>query len=152
MINPVDIERRRLAHLSSPQRISWLRDQIHSTFKDAALRFYFRMPSPRNRSWKEYAIEAAVDIGLARGLTMPEITAAIKGEWSIGTDVAVKAGEKLRIIALSHLKMAGPPSTIHHAFKAARNGFPNQWPLFTDDILEAIAAGFRPASKARRAA
>jgi len=146
---------RRLPRLDSPQRIAWLRTQLHSYTIDLAARSYFRLPTtcddepvpcPRSE-----ALAAFVKLTVEHGLTVDECSAAFNAEWRAGLRLAEQAGEKLKIAALTHLKIRGEPDRLPEALRLARDRFPSTWPHLTPADLAALAAGFqRPQQRRRR--
>jgi hypothetical protein len=156
MIDPGEIERRRLERLDSPRRIVWLRDQVRPYAIDLAARSYFRLktwcagqevPDPKAE------VQAAfIAIAASHHLTPDECAAAFRAEWSSAMNLAVQAGEKLKIAALSHIKASGGTDGLEAALQIAKDKFPAHWPYLGDTDLAAIAAGFRRPAKARRAA
>lgn len=155
-IDPADVERRRLDRLDSPQRIAWLRKQIGDYIVDLAARTFFRLPTwcaghavPDPKAEAEATCRGTAG---SHGLTPIEAEMAFKAEWTSAIALAQQAGEKLKIVALSHIKAAGGVDGLEAALHGARNKFPAHWPFLTDDDLAAIAAGFRRTSRSRRAA
>ncbi|MCB5945930.1 hypothetical protein [Acidocella sp. KAb 2-4] len=155
-IDPVDVERKRLARLDSPARIKWLREKVSGYIKNLAARTFFRLPTEcagyEIPDPKDEALTACINLVLAHDLNADECRIAFEAEWRIGMDMAKAAGEKIRISALSHIKATGSTERLIAALQAARAGFPDHWPYLTDTDLTALAAGFRAPAKPRRAA
>jgi hypothetical protein len=156
LIDDAENEKRRLERLDSPRRIAWLRSQLAGYIHELAVRSYFRLPTccagEHIPSPKDEALAACINLATSRGLTADECYAAFKTEWEAGMKTAVQVGEKLRITALSHIKVTGGTARLEDTLKQARNRFPVNWPYLTDENLSAIAAGFQRPAKPRRAA
>ena len=153
---PVDADTRRLARMDSPQRIAWLRSQVHAYTTDLAVRQFFRLPTTccdeEIPSPKDEALLAFIGVAGKHDLTPAECSAAFNAEWDAGMKAAVLVGDKLRMTALSHIKLTGGTAGLGQALRQARNRSPAHWPYLTDENLDAIAAGFRLRPKSRRAA
>jgi hypothetical protein len=153
---PDEAEKRGVACLDSPARIRWLREQVQGYVTDLAARAYFRLETwcanKEIHAPKEEALSACANLATRHGLTSDECAAAFNTEWSRAMKLAVQVGEKLRIAALSHIKITGASAGVEQAMRQARNRFPADWPYLTDSDLDAIAVGFRWPAKRRRAA
>jgi hypothetical protein len=151
-----EIDPRQLPRLDSLRRVAWLRAQCHAYTVDLAARHYFRLPTtcdgeaipcPRTE-----ALSAFVGLCATHHLTAAECSAAFNAEWSAGIHLAKDAGEKLRIAALSHLKMRGQRDRIQDVLQLACERFPAGWPHLTPANLQALSAGFQRPPPRRRTA
>jgi hypothetical protein len=156
VIDPVEVEARRLAKLDSPRRVAWLRQRVRPYVIDLAARAYFRLPT-----WcagqeipdpKEEALAACTGTAASHGLTGDETSTAFRAEWDAAMKTAVQAGEKLKIAALSHLKLTRDTAGIPTALRTTAARFPENWPYLAPHDLEAIAAGFQRDTPRRRSA
>jgi hypothetical protein len=156
IIDKVGAEARHLARLDSPRRIAWLRDKLRDYTRDHAAFHYFRLPTfpdMEGLSHKEHALAGYLNLGSSHGLTPDEAPAAFNGDWDASTKIAVQVGEKLKIAALSQIKLTRNSHGITEALRLAVARFPSNWPFLGPVELEAIAAGFhRATSDQRRAA
>jgi hypothetical protein len=147
---------RRLPRLDSPNRIAWLRAQLRGYTVDLAARAYFRLPTtcddkpvpcPRSE-----ALEAFGNLASGHGLTVDECLAGFNAEWSAGLRLAEQAGEKLKIAALSHIKVNKSSAGLEQVLRQTCRRFPDAWPFLTDADINAIAAGFQRPQQRRRSA
>ncbi len=152
----VDVETLRLAKLDSPRRVAWLRQKVRAYVINLAGRAFFRLPAVCAGfvidDPKSEAIDCSLRLGTSHGLTGIECATAFKAEWGAGMKAAVQVGDKLRMAALSHIKVGGSTAALGEVLRQARNRFPAHWPFLTDDNLCAIAAGFPRRPKPRRPA
>ncbi len=156
MISEAEALQRQMGRLDSPRRIAWLRDQMRGYVIDLAARHFFSLPTWCAGEQVEPITEATAAVtmlGLKAGLTPDELRAALKAEWNAGIALAEKVGDKLRVVALSHLKLTGNRDGIPGVLRQARDRFPADWPFLAEHDLAAIASTFqRPAMRRRRAA
>ncbi len=142
--------------MESPERVRWLRSQVSGYILDLAARAFFRLPTSCSDQCitdpKFECADLCAFLAAKHDLTAEEARAAFNAEWDAGMKAAVQVGDKLRMTALSHIKIAGSPAGIEQVLRQARNRFPAHWPYLTDDNLDAVAAGFRRPVKHRRAA
>ncbi len=144
---------RRLAEMDATARIRWLRGEISAYAREMAARAYFRL-----QCWvmdKEIADPKAEILTLVCHLSSKyelgadDARVAFQTEWAAAIKVAEKLGEKLKIIALSHIKATGTTVGLVEAFSVASRSFPDGWPFLTTENLTDIAAGFKPRAKRR---
>lgn len=153
-MNLANMDPRRLPRLESPMRIKWLRLQVSAYICELAARAYFRLPMHvAGQLIPDPKLEAATlcaNLAAQHQLTADEQSAAFKAEWDASMRAAVEVGEKIRIVALSQIKISGSAAGITQSLQQARTRFPVHWPYLTDENLDAIAAGFRrPAQRQR---
>lgn len=147
--------------MDSPARVKWLREQIAGYTRDLSARSYFRLPCfvlgfteffepVEIPDPKAECRQLARNLAEQNGLSQAEAESAFDAEWAESMRICEQQGEKLRMIALGHIKVAGCSAGLADTFMTAAKRFPDNWPFLTQDNFEAIAAGFSRRAVRRR--